>query len=223
MVHFGLYFIPAQSKYYEIGSRILGYDIRAGEPLPCYDFISPAWVHDARQYGFHITITDALEIETQKLPNVVREVTKVLACFPRNVRYIFEVEGVKFWNENRCVLELRPNRSIELLHDVLVSRINPLGLRSAYSTAYEQRALVSDSAAAAKIKLFYSPYIFDAFRPHFTYLYPFSGDLATQQKLVSRLTALLPKNDSLLFDRIALVVKFERDHYYRIYQEFTLS
>jgi hypothetical protein len=219
LLHFGLYVIP-EGRLYHAGSRLLGYDIRAGRIVEIHEFVQPHWTAFAAPYGFHASITDALQLEASRLPQVIRAVQETLNCFNKQNEYRFAVSKAPvFWGDDVLALELQPNRNVELLHDVLVARIHPLGEGSAYTSgAYRQ----DDPSAAHKVALFHSPYIFDAFRPHLTCLHPFTGSPEERAVVRRQVREVLDPPASLTMHRLTLVVKAEGETHYRIHTEFDL-
>lgn len=78
MAKFAVYFVPkSDSSFYEFGSQILGYDLRARRSVRISSSleqelgkIDDTWVQDARPYGFHVTICDALDCDFTTIPVV---------------------------------------------------------------------------------------------------------------------------------------------------------
>jgi hypothetical protein len=220
-ISFGLYFIPRPGNLYDAGSRLLGYDIRANRNVVTHGFVDPGWTADAAAYGFHVSITDAIEIAEEKLSSVIGTVQDLLSCFTNDTEYTFTNAGVTFWDKSLLVLELSPNRSIEMLHDVLVARIHPLGSGSAYTSG--GLLVAPDSPESAKLRLFHSPYIFDAYRPHFTCLQPFTGTDQERHDVQKQANELFASYSHIRMGSLALVTKQQSEEHYHIHTEFSLN
>jgi hypothetical protein len=225
-VRFGLYLIPPDGNFYRTGSAVTGYDIRAERELSPPEFLKASWQAEASNYGFHITITDAIDIDGDDLPFVSERVRQLLGCFKASNRYILRKERVGFWGENRpdAAIILKPNRDVELLHDVLVTAIHPLGSGSAYVNAYNRdpETYFADSPSRVnKTIRFFGPYIFDEFVPHFTCINPFCGGREERNSVETGLKEQFASFEAVEFDQIALVVKGAEDHF-RILEEFDL-
>ncbi len=224
---FGLYFIPDSGPLYDAGSRLVGYDIRAQAAVDTPDFVDPAWTKTAAPYGFHVTITDAIDIETVRLPEVIERVKALLACFYRTNTYQFSKKSVGFSPEggDQVIMRLKPNRQIEMLHDVLSTAILPLGAGSAYTLAGGGDILrepLSDEQRA-KLKLFHAPYLFDEFEPHFTCIKPFRGSTEQREQVAQKAAALFAGITTIDMHKLALVVRPENETCYRILTEFDLN
>ena len=89
MPKFAVYFVPSASHtLYEFGSQILAYDLRARHPVVMSSSleqelgkIQDAWVRDARPYGFHVTICDALDCDFATIPAVESRLFGVVGLF----------------------------------------------------------------------------------------------------------------------------------------------
>jgi hypothetical protein len=223
---FGLYLIP-EGKFYVDGSAVVGYDIRGQLPVKPPSFIDPSWVSTSQEYGFHATITDAIEIDDSKLPTVAARIKDLLACFRSGNEYTLKKTSVGFWRagSNQAAIQLQPNRKIELLHDVLVTAIHPLGQGSEYLEQYRNDKVHyfdSSPSQVQKTKQFFSPYIFEEFVPHFTCINPFNGTSDQRRRLESDLRHLFKDVDELKFSKLSLVTRAPDDAHYRIIEDFTL-
>ncbi|HUB93597.1 MAG TPA: hypothetical protein VMB52_03785 [Verrucomicrobiae bacterium] len=226
-IRFGLYLIPEDSELYQVGSTVTGYDIRGQRSIAPPSYINPMWQTVASEYGFHVTITDAIDIDSSKLPTVSQHVRQVLACLKETNVYALTKKRVGFWGEGRAdaALVLTPNRPVEILHDVLVSVIHPLGMGSAYVDAYNDHPetyFVDSPAQVEKTRQFYAPYIFDEFVPHFTCINPFTGTTRQREELEEALREQFASVETVEFHTLALVTKAVDESHYKIIEEFDL-
>lgn len=224
IIRFGLYFIP-EGDLYERGTQIVGYDIRKQQTTKQPDFIEKSWTKKNEQFGFHSTVTDAIDIDEAKLPLVIDKTTELLSCLRPANSYAYTVERVGFWrpNSGHAVILMKPSRHVELLHDVLVSTLHPLGVGSEYYKIYSQdpAAYVPNTPVdLQRVQSFYSPYIFDDFAPHFTCMA--TGPLEERAGIEAQLQEHFHGIKEITMDKICLVTQREGDAHFRIVKEFSL-
>jgi 2'-5' RNA ligase len=228
-IRFGLYLIPdATEELYKIGSKVVGYDVRGRLPLTPPDFIQPKWIALNKQFGFHATITDAITVAEEQIPSILEKTEQLLSCLRPDNRYILTKERVGFWRDssNMAAVIMKPNRSVELLHDVLVASLHPLGFSSEYYENYQANPDAfqpANPAAIQKTKQFYSPYIFDEFVPHFTCIHSYDGDMENRTQVENELEILFENIDHVEFKKIAFVTQKEGEPYFTIEKELRLS
>ncbi len=228
MMRVGLYVIPEEGVFYERGSAVVGYDIRRRQSTTPPAFIQPEWTVLSGEYGFHATITDAIDIEEDELQAVVARVHELLTCLRPSNQYVFTKTRVGFWRpeSNQAAIHLRPNRNIELLHDILVATIHPLGHGSEYSNRLQADSLhyfESSPSQVAKTKQFHAPYIFEEFTPHFTCINPFTGTLKQRVGVEAGLADLFADVHEVAFTKLCMVAKFPAQSHYQIIEEFDLQ
>ncbi len=232
MEKFAVYFIP-DGEFYDLGSSIVGYDIRTPEKqtlrrpgvrrmLPGF---SEEWTSRCKQYGFHMTVTDAIELEVGTVVAVEHEIEDILGCFsPRNLWTLTALEGklVDFFGheKNAVVLRYQPSESLKILQAVLVSCLNPMGLGSGYLRRYlrNPQKEAKKPYHAARIKKFFSPTIFDSYSPHFTLLDPYTGQ--DRKALSTAITRVFSKHNKIPVSGLCLVVQFAPDENWVIHKEF---
>lgn len=224
---FALYLIPS-GDLLRIGSKITGYNIRDKQPVEPYDFIRSEWIAENTQYGFHVTITDAIEIDDSQIPAVRDKIEQLLACLRPTNTYTLTKKRVGFWRSesNMAVMLLEPSRHVELLHDIMVATLHPMGKGSDYSQRYLQdKANFKPNTPTdiQRLEQFYSPYIFDDFVPHFTCISTFEGIADDRAAVETQLATLFEPFESLAFESVALVVQKEGERYFSIDREFSLG
>lgn len=225
---FGLYYIPSNTKIYELGSRILGYDIVAGKSVEYTKEIEKQWVAEASKYGFHMTITDAVTINEDDLELVENRTRDILGCISRSLEYSLSIDDIGFWpkDKTQAAIRLNPNENVKMLHNVLVGTVQALGSGSLYSKILAEQ-LASGKAKylpdqVEKIKNFQAPYIFEHFKPHFTLLNPFSGSDQERENVESYIKSCFDKDSHFRIDKLTMVVKKEEDVYFKVYKTFEL-
>src|SRR2546421_11025417 len=89
MPKFAVYYIPQHDDpFYRLGTQILGYDVRTRSSVMLPSDIrealgqwDEAWTTVSRPYGFHLTISDAIDCHWATIPLGERELADVLGCF----------------------------------------------------------------------------------------------------------------------------------------------
>jgi hypothetical protein len=190
MPKFAVYYVPqADDPFYRLGTSVLGYDVRArtSVALPSdlrevFGSFDDGWTVLSRPYGFHLTITEAIECSWATIPQVERELSDLLGCFDPAHPFVLSRRGerpVGIWGEtgrNSLVLLFEPNEYVRMLHTLLVARINPLGKGSSFLERYlAHSGQELQPHLAQQIRLFYSPTVLDNWYPHFTLLNPYTG------------------------------------------------
>ncbi len=166
-----LYFVPrSDSHLYRFGSRVLGYDVHTGddlEPSPWSDMVG-----EARRYGFHLTIGDALYFLNQADADLVRSEVEFLASqlTPFDLTDL-RVEK-RFPDPRSIAISCRdPSGRLEALHHEVVFRIYRRAAGSNYTYGITRRAAGSlTERDAFMVSRYRAPHVLSAFRPHFTLL-----------------------------------------------------
>lgn len=227
---FAVYFIPQPGSFYTKGSQILGYDIRSEKALKSPAYIQNGWTEYSRKYGFHLTITDAVKIKPDKLTQLEIEFQDILRCFGPNT--VFELIPYKnpviFWGvkSDQAAIRFRTNLATKMLHTILVSILHKQGYGSLYSELLLSRKIIlpENDPNYFRIKKFFSPNIFDNFKPHMTLVNPYTSNKTSSKKAVANSLAhafKLPKH--IRISSLCLVVQERPSDYFKIYREFKLG
>jgi hypothetical protein len=229
MPKFAVYAIPpANSTIYRRGSEILGYDVRAGAMLPynnptrdALPEFEESWVEQPQTYGFHMTTGYSLFFEWDRLAEVEDEIANVAACFWPDVRFMLtpvQDDPIPFWRDDIIVLHYEPNPALLMLHAMLIARVNPLATGSNQSRAYSQYdANGIDPVLAHRVRHYYTPYMLDGWKPHFTLMMPYGG--VQKAAMRAALGALFPPQP-LPVATICLLVREDNEAFYRLHREF---
>lgn len=233
MPKFAVYFVPpAEDPFYQLGTFILGYDVRARQAVVAPAALDEAlgrdkasWTTICRPYGFHLTICEALECHWTTIPRVEQELFELLECFDPDQPFTLdgkENRPVGIWGEEArksLVLRYEPNTSLRMLHTLLVARLNPLGIGSSFLKHYlthPQQDLPAHSIQ--QIRLFSSPTVFGNWYPHFTVLNPYTG--GDVQAMASRLAQFFQPYKHVTVETICLLIQEHNEANWQIYQEF---
>jgi hypothetical protein len=233
MPKFAVYYIPqADDPFYQVGSSILGYDVRARQSVTTSPKLEEVlgrdketWTTISRPYGFHLTICEALDCHWATIPRVEQELADLLKCFDPSHPFVLERrddQPVGIWGEEASkglVLLYEPNTTLRLLHTLFVARIAPLAIGSDFLRRYlthAQRELPAH--LAQQVRLFSSPPVLDNWYPHFTVLNPYTGRDA--MAMASYLAQLFEEYRQITVQTICLLVQENNEANWQIYREF---
>ncbi len=182
------------------------------------------WTDISRPYGFHLSITEAIDCSLATISRVERELTDLLGCFDPAHPFTLHRKGetpVGIWGEpgrDSLVLLYEPNEYLRMLHTLIVARINPLGTGSGFLNRYlahpEQDI---QPHLSQQIRLFYSP-VLDNWYPHFTLLNPYTGD--DPNIMASLLAQLFEPYVQVTMHTICLLIQMDDEANWHIYREF---
>jgi hypothetical protein len=233
MPKFAVYYIPqADDPFYRLGTSIVGYDVRSRAsvalPADLQERLGPFdtnWAMISHRYGFHLTITDALNCSWAVLPQVEHELADLLGCFnPTHPFMLYRPSerSVGIWGEtgkHSLVLLYKPNEYLRMLHTLFVARINPLGQGSSFLKRYlahpEQERPPHE---IQQTRLFYSPTVLDNWYPHFTLLNPYTG--SEPGLMASRFAQLFEPYTQFIVQTVCLLVQMDDEDNWHIYREF---
>lgn len=234
MAKFAIYYIPpAHHKLYQIGSQILGYDIRIGKHLP---LVTPArqqlgafdvaWVESAQKYGFHMTTAGTFEYDPTLLSmdSVIAACDIVFNCFnPANPMTLHQHPTEFIWQGGFTGLRYTANDAFQTLHTVLCAYLPQFGnnSRSLRRLTENSRAFGDAHHMAHRTQNFFTPYIFDDFMPHFTLLNPYTGD--SPDTIRDNLLEIVADVEEITVESMCLVRLRDDSDRYEIVHEFRRS
>ena len=169
---FAVYLVPeANSELYKFGSEILEYDVRAGKELQ-----STKWhqaIGAAANFGFHLTVADALYCTNPKDLDLISEEVKYVAREFRPFTLSFRIEK-DFPNEQGIALVCQDESGVlEALRHEMVARVYRKAMASNYSYSLGIAQPNRDpnlQRAKLMIEHYHAPYILQSFKPHFSLL-----------------------------------------------------
>ena len=171
MLHpFALYFIPPEySDLYQFGTKILGYNVRQRKS------VASPWEEmfgGARQFGFHLTLCDALYfLNDAEVKSAIAEVRFLIRDFKPFDLINFRIKSA-FPDATSIAIAIdERSGSLEALHHELVHRINRRAAASYYTLGLTRPVRDLDyDRAQLMMKRYRTPYILQRFVPHFTLL-----------------------------------------------------
>lgn len=219
---FAVYCVPpAESAHYQLGSGLLGYDLRARQALPLPDFLRPEWQESASPYGFHLTVVEGFYTDPERLGDIEREMRACLACLAPGADVGLSGGHIEAWDDGETwVQRFTPSPALLVLHTLLLSRLSAFVTASPfagevaagkYSRPFEQ----------ARMALLHTPRGLDTFQPHFTLIQPYGG--GQPQTLRIRLEALTQPFSAFKISALALCFKPPGETHWQIVQEIALE
>ncbi len=207
LLGFSVYFIP-DGAVYEIGSSVLGYDVRAGQRVHSgYADL----VNNARSFGFHLTIADALYAANQKDVDYIEELVKAIFRKIGGITVSYEVKA-GFPDDRSISLRCTDHSgTLHALHCELVSQVYTQAVGSNYTLfgALANRAYCADQERNNQMtRLYHAPYVLDCFLPHLTLLD--NVPLDQMERVTNELRALFAKCDpsqTLEISKLAIMRK----------------
>lgn len=232
MPTFALYFVPpAESPFYAAGSQVLGYDVRTGQRLSsdsparsAFPTFDEAWVGEAQQFGFHLTIGHAIEFEAARLAEIERETEAILNCFDPAKPFTLtpNAEYVISGGMGAVMLFYTPNQALMMFHALVAAKLHPLGTTT--KTRNWIQAQGRDAVPAHfwhRSEQYLMSLILDDWYPHFTVLNPYTGgDL---EGIKGALGAIFADPQLLIVESVCLLVKADGASHFHLHREYQRS
>ena len=221
--------IPDESDpLYIMGSSVLNYDIRHMSEVASPQFaMLEKYVGDARSFGFHLTLADALYFATESAVDRVEAEVRTLAKeFPSFVLSgLRVVDGI---DERGDVVLVCDDESgiTEALHHEMVSRVYPMAISSYYISGGAGEAIRNvGSRDGLMMRRYGAPFILNRFIPHFTLLADPPSRSDELSSIVSLLAATLKQNsiEQVHINELALVTRNSGESCWRLRERFPLS
>lgn len=219
---YAVYLVPnASSDIYKFSSTVIGYDLRNRCIL-----VSPwaEYVGSAADFGFHLTVADALYYSCQRDIDLMCKEVEFVAQELRPFSLRFKIQE-RFPNKSSISLVCSDESgTLESLHHELVFRCYRQAIASNYSL--ELAPIDRDSSlsrARLMIRRYRAPYILQRFQPHFTL---FTNVPAEKMNEVARKVKEIyhqeVKEQQIDIMSIAVMTKPRMDTHWQILQEVPL-
>jgi hypothetical protein len=233
MPKFAVYYIPqAEDPFYQAGTRILGYDVRArqtivppSDPQALPGPSSDSWTTICRPYGFHLTICEALDCNWTSISRIEQELADMLSCFDPRRPFLLQRKNdhpIGIWGKegsHSIVLLYEPNTSLRMLHTLLVGRLTTFGTGSGFLKQYLLDPERKMSAhLRQQIRFFASPTVLENWYPHFTLLNPYAGKEVAAT--ASRFDQTFQIYRQITVQTICLLIQSDNETNWQIVQEF---
>ena len=221
---FAVYLCPeAGSAYYELGSTLLGYDVRARQETALPEWIDPAWQTAASPYGLHLTLVEGFYCDAASLPAIEAELRACLVCLSPRADLHLSGGHMDAWNGGAVLAHVfTPSPHLLMLHAFLLARLAGFVTHSPFEDELAQHPeRYRTPWERARLELLRTPRGLDSFQPHFTLIQPYSGPDAEQ--LRARLETLVAPYSVQSFQRVALFVKPEGQARWQLQADVPLS
>jgi hypothetical protein len=220
---FAIYFVPdSKTSLYKFGSKVLGYDIYKKTPI---DTVWADYVGVAANFGFHLTIADALYcISRKELEVIAKEVNIVVEDF-KPFTLSFEIQK-NFPDKHSISLVCNDESgTLEALHFEMICRCYKKAAASNYSLELAKADRDNDIARAnLMIKHYKAPYILTRFKPHFTLLTKVPSE--KMENIFNELKKLYEEqveNNQIEIDAVAFMLKSDGEQTWEIDKKFKLK
>jgi hypothetical protein len=232
---FAVYIVPPQaSDLYKFGSQILRYDVRKREipdvakwyhpPTKLSRLLKDA-IGAANDFGFHLTVADALYCANREDLRLICEEVKFVAEDIRHFAIRLKIEK-DFPNSRGIALVCEdPSGTLEALHHEMVARVYRKAIASNYSIGLAAPDRDQDQERARlMISRYHAPYILQRFNPHFSLLS--NVPETDKEEIYQYLKDLFKKNvrESLIkIDKIAVMHRPLPNKCWEILREYHLG
>jgi len=225
-----VFIIPNQNDdIYKFGTSALGYDLRKEQYIDkdnCIKEISN-YIGEAAQYGFHLTVADALYFSSNsEIERIKAELSMLTSEFPPFVLNNFTISN-KFRDGSDIVLTCEDETgTIEALHHELVSRMYRAAISSNYlSKQTDKVGLATNRRAELMIKKYLAPFILQEFTPHFTLCSAMPNSEEKRNEVTKNLTDIFQnsyRSKPIRVDEIYLLSKVTGEDKWKITETFPL-
>ena len=236
MPKFAVYYIPKKGHpLYQLGSQVIGYDIRKEKEIAFHkELINypkkqiEKAVGKAKKYGFHLTIGDSIDFKEEQLSLIKNKLSELIRTsnpntdWMLNLKHLTDIQqNIRLGKRGACLLEYQENIGIKEFHRLVCTELNTLGTGSAYKDDIKNKKW--NPAQINKIQKYFSPYILDAYTPHFTFMNPLIKKDMNNKWLtgfISMKLNILENIDYLEVENVCLMVQDNVNSYWRIEEEF---
>lgn len=220
---FAVFFIPdATTNLYHFGSDVLGFDVRENRPS-----ISPVAnaVGAAADFGFHLTIADALYFANPREIELLQKEIEIVAMGfkPFKVEFTFQPG---FPNNNSLALICNDKSgTLEALNHEMVARCYTQACASNYSLELmpSDRDL-NRERTTLMLEHYHAPYILQKFTPHFTLLS--SLPAVNKEEVIAKIESSYKeqvKDEHIIIDRLCIMRRPQMNRPWQILQEIKLG
>ena len=231
MPDFALYYVPpAEHPLYQIGSELLGYDLRAEKVLPVENTARAGipgfnlnWVEYSQQYGFHMTILHAVHFQADRLGAIEAETESIMNLFDAAKPWeLTPLEGTAYtaiapqW---ACLLRYNPNQAFMMLHALVVARLSPLGIGTPQLDKFIAGEIDPPLHGQHRLTQYYYQPILDDYYPHFTLFNPLPVEDIEPVRV--GVMATVPQPEPMTVETLCLLVRPDGETHYRIHREFS--
>lgn len=212
---------PAGDPYYELGSNLLGFDVRMEQARPLPEFLRPGDQADAGPYGLHLTVVEGFYTDPTSWPAIEAEARACVACLSPGSLLTLAGGRVEVWDDGETwVHRFDANTPLTVLHTLLLARLARFVTVSPFAEQVAQ-GKYARPFERARLSLLHTPRGLDAYQPHFTLVQPYGGGDPTG--LRTRLEALTAPHHTQTYRSVALFEKREGEERWRVRADLPLA
>lgn len=214
---------PATDPFYQLGSAVLGHDVRAGRTLPLPAFIRPEWQREAGPYGFHLTLVEAFSTLPERWAALEAELAACYACLSPQANLHLTGGRLERWQGQVLAWRLEASPDLKLFQTLLAARLAPFAVHSPFDdevAEHPQRYAAPHERAC--LRLFGTPRVLDRWQPHFTLVQPFQGDEVEARELMAELDRAFSPYREQAVTSLALFRKEAGQERWQVARDFPL-
>jgi hypothetical protein len=224
-----VFLIPEEdTNLYRTGSSILGYDIwrQSDVAVPRGSADLRSYVGEAANFGFHVTLADALyfsnDAEIERIKAELRMLTEEFAPL-----WLTSFDLVdQFQDPNAIVLRVADESGeLEAIHHELVTRMYSLAISSTFKAGKTRKRIPpSDARARLMVNRYGAPYILKEFNPHFTLCSAMPEDEMERAEVVRQLESCVESGmgEPCEIGELVLVVRDTEERRWKVLESFRL-
>lgn len=224
---FAVYLIPpAESRLYQFGSQVLGYDVREREAMQRNSWDSS--IGAAGDFGFHLTVADALYCTHPKDVDLICSEVEFVAQRSQPFTLEFKLQNGFPTAQGIALVCCDESGALESLHHEIVSRVYRKAVASNYSRSLGKIARADrdhyTQRAEYMIRHYHAPYILNSYRPHFSLLSAVPPD--KKEQVSADIEGLLKESaveEAVRIRDIAVMHRPDPGGRWRILKEFKLG
>ncbi|WP_029475949.1 hypothetical protein [Deinococcus frigens] len=212
---------PAGSALSRMGSGLLGFDVRAGQPVALPAFLRPGWQADAGPFGFHLTVVEGFFTDPAWWPDIEAEARACVACLSPDAELALTNGRIAVWDDGETwVLRLDASPALLVAHTLLLSRLSRFVTASPFAGQVAQ-GLYARPFEGVRMSLLHTPRGLDTWQPHFTLVQPYGGN--DPQALRRELQACIQPFTTQSYAALTLFEKPEGEERWRVRAELPLG
>ena len=224
-----VFLIPEDdTNLYRTGSSILGYDIwrQCEVPVPMGSADLRPYVGDAANFGFHLTLADALYFSNDaEIERIKAELRMLTEDFAPIWLTSFDLAD-RFQDPNAAVLRVSDESgAMEAIHHELVARMYSVAISSTFKAGRTRRRIPPhDTRARLMVSRYGAPYILKEFNPHFTLCSAMPEDEKERTEVVRQLESYVQSGvgGACEVGELVLVVRDNEEERWKVLERFRL-
>lgn len=224
-----VFLIPEKdTDLYRTGSAILGYDIwrQCEVAVPAASADVRRYVGEAANFGFHVTLADALYFSNDaEIERVRAELRMLSEEFAPLWLTSFDLAD-QFQDPNAIVLRVSDESgTLEAIHHELVARMYTLAISSTFKAGRTRKRIPpGDARARMMVNRYGSPHVLKEFNPHFTLCSAMPENEMERAEVIRQLETCVESNlgEACEIGELVLVVRDAEERQWKVLESFRL-